>query len=127
MRAPLNYSDPGQALHRGGFSPDVPVTGFYRLRLRRGAVWSAVRIWFGAPLDPVTGEEMDRGHRWQATVNGELVDLERVWPRCAEDAIDQAEHDYLIQRQQWARKTDPDLPDANPDRPVDLLRAALPF
>lgn len=38
------------------------------------------RIWYGPPLDPETGEELDRSWRWQATLAGEEVALERIWP-----------------------------------------------
>ena len=127
MRTPLNYSAPGVALQQGGFDPDVPVSGHYRMRLRQGAVFSAIRIWHGPPLDPVTGEELDRGHRWQCTINGQLADLERAWPRCAADAISKAEYDYLIGRQAWAQQHAPGSPDADPTKPIDLLSAPLPF
>lgn len=116
-RPPLNYSNPGQELAVGGFDPDTPIEGYYRLRLARGAVWSAVRIWHGPPLDPDTGEEMDRSWRWQATINGALVEIDRVWPRCAADRIDQREHDYLIRIQAVI----------DPGRRVDPLTAPLPF
>jgi hypothetical protein len=126
-RPSIDYSNPGRDLHAGGFDPDTPVAGYYRIRLRRGAVWSPVRIWHGPPNDPVTGEEMDRGWRWQATVNGELVDLERVWPGCADNTITEAEHDHLIRLQQWSQDHDPAGPFANPNRKIDLIHAPLPF
>ncbi len=127
-RADLNYSERRELVHvAGGFDPDVPIEGHYRMRLRIGAVFSAVRIWFGPPLDPETGEEMDRGYRWQATVNGDLVDLERVWPRCAADGITKDEHDYLLSLKRWGEEHDPDGPFANPHKPVDLLKAPLPW
>lgn len=111
-----------------GYDPDIPTEGYYRRRLRRGAMFSAIRIWLGAPIDPATGEEVpERGVRWQATVNGEAVPVDTVWPGCARDPIDKAEHDHIINGQAWGRIHDPEGPHANPNRPIDLLRAPLPF
>lgn len=110
-----------------GFDPDTPTAGYYRTRLRSGAVWVGVRIWHGAPLDPVTGEEMDRSHRWQAHVNGTYHDLERVWPRCADEPIDAAEYHYLCNVQAWAKERAPDSPQANPMRRINPLTAPTPF
>jgi hypothetical protein len=69
-----------------------PAEGYYRFRLRSGSVFGGVRIWYGAPLDPVTGEELDRSWRWQALFNGEPIDLDRVWPTCAGDPITEDEY-----------------------------------
>lgn len=110
-----------------GFSPDEPVAGFYRFRFRRGAHPVGIRIWFGPPHDPETGEEMDRSHRWQAEANGEYVELDRVWPRCAREPIDQGEHDHLVSLQRWGEENVPEGPQANPHKAVDLLTAPLPF
>lgn len=126
MRAPLIYSE-RRALAGPvqGFDPDQPIAGFYRMRLTRGGHPVGIRIWYGAPLDPVTGEELDRSHRWQATANGRPFDLERAWPRCADDPITEAEHDHLCRVQAWGEAHAPDSPQANPERPVDLLRAPI--
>ena len=59
---------------------NTPVAGYYAFEMSERSVPHVARIWFGAPLDPVTGEEMDRSHRWQATRNGKPCDLESVWP-----------------------------------------------
>lgn len=124
----MKYRDPGVPLHAGSVDPDVPTAGLYRMRLVKGAVWSAIRIWFGPPHDPVTGEEMDRSHRWQASINGKTIDhITRVWPRVAEDSIDQAEYDRLMALQKWSEQHDPDGPFSNPAEPVDRLNAPLPF
>jgi len=126
-RSTLRY-DVARPLHEGGFDPDVPEAGFYRMRLRQGAMFSAVCIWLGAPVDPATGEEVpERGERWQASMNNEPVPIDHVWPRCAKHPITKAEHDYMLSRQAWGRDVDPDGPDANPQRPVDLMRAPIPI
>jgi hypothetical protein len=108
-----------------GFDPDVPIAGYYRFKLVSGGHPVAVHIWHGPPHDPDTGEEMDRGWRWQATVNDKPVDLDRVWPKCAEDKIDEAEAKYLTGLQEWAEKHAPNSPQANPNQRINLLTAPL--
>lgn len=110
-----------------GVRVDQPVAGFYRTRLRSGAHPVGIRIWFGPPHDPDTGEEMDRSHRWQAHANGHYIEFDRVWPGCAGDPIDQAEYDYLSSLQAWGEQHAPSGPQANPHKPIDLLTAPLPF
>lgn len=110
-----------------GFNTDIPVEGYYRMKLRSGGVLVGIRVWYGAPLDPVTGEELDRGWRWQALANGEPIDLERVWPVCAADPVDEREYQFLTQRQAWARENSPDHPIANPTRRIDPMTAPPPF
>jgi hypothetical protein len=104
-----------------------PTPGIYRLRLRSGAVYSAIRLWYGPPSDPVTGEEMDRMHRWQATANGQPIPYERVWPACEAEPIDQAEYDHLMKTFEWGKTHAPDSPQANPHKRVDPLSAPILF
>lgn len=126
-RAHIIYGLTMPSTRATGFNPDEPVEGYYRMRLRFGGVQVGIRIWYGPPLDPVTGEEMDRGWRWQATANGHPADLERVWPRCAGDPVDQAEHDYLVSLQRWGEQHAPESAIADPTQRVDLNRAPLPI
>lgn len=128
MRRGLDYSQ-RRAAPAGyqGFDPDTPIAGFYRARLRSGAVYVGVRIWFGPPKDPVTGEELDRSHRWQAEANGQYIDLERVWPRCADEPINASEYAYLMTRQRWAEDNAPDSAMADPTRRVDPLQSEILF
>ena len=123
----LDYAAPASAATFEGFDPDVPVPGFYRTRLRSGGVRVGVRIWFGPPKDPVTGEELDRSPRWQAEVNGKYIDLDRVWPSCARDPIDAREYAYLTKLQAWGEEHAPDSPQADPTRRVDLLSPSTPL
>jgi hypothetical protein len=116
-----------QAALAVGFRVEEPTTGFYRFRMVRGGHPVGIHIWFGPPHDPDTGEEMDRGHRWQATMNNKLIDLDRVWPNCGREPITQAEHDHLCALQAWAIKNAPDAPQADPRRPIDLLTAPMPL
>lgn len=109
------------------FSPDLPVAGFYRMRLRSGGVHAGIKVWHGAPLDPETGEEMDRGWRWQALANGSYIDLDRVWPACAREPITEIEYNRLTGLRAWAVQHAPESGIADPTRPLDLLKSPLVF
>lgn len=127
-RAPLRYGHDAPVVRTfTGFDPDKPEAGYYRMRLRSGGAFVGVRIWFGAPLDPVTGEEMDRSHRFQALINGTYAEMDRVWPRCAGDPITEAEYRHLCATQQWAQQHAPDSALAEPTRKFDPLNSPLLF
>lgn len=112
-----------------GHDVSTPEEGFYRFRLGGGTVWGGVRIWYGPPHDPVTGEEMDRSHRWQARFNDEQVDLDRVWPACVGNPITEIDYNRYCQRVEWARRHAPDSAYAERGRKIDLLstNSPLPF
>ncbi|MEG3086139.1 hypothetical protein [Sphingomonas sp. PB4P5] len=110
-----------------GFNPDTPIAGHYRMRLRSGGVLVGIRIWFGAPLDPIDGSELDRAPRWQVHANGEPIALDRVWPKCAADPIDEAEYRFQTKRQQWAEANAPLSPIADPRRRADPLDSPILF
>lgn len=110
-----------------GYSVEVPTAGYYRTRLRSGGVYVGVRIWYGQPLDPETGGEMDRSLRWQAMCNGRYIDLDRVWPKCGREPIDEAEYRYLARLQAWGEENAPDSPQANPYKAIDLRTAPIPI
>lgn len=127
-RAALNYgarTAPERSF--AGFDADTPVAGYYRTRLRSGAVFVGIRIWFGPPLDPDTGEEMDRSLRWQAHVNGRYIDLDRVWPKCADEPISASEYAFLSAQQRWGEEHAPDAPQADPTRRVDPNHSPILF
>lgn len=96
------------------------------MRMVRGGPLVGVRIWYGQPLEPWTGEIMDRAHCWNAEVNGEWVELERVWPQCTGDAIDEDEYNFLSQRTDWARRNDAYDPLAQPRRKTNWDTATVP-
>lgn len=124
----------GERNHRrivvaGAIAADTPVEGFYRFRMGADTVRGAVRIWFGPPHDPVTGEELDRSWRWQAEFDGEPVDFDRVWPACAKERLTEAEYEARVNRRAWARKHAPDSAYAERGRKLDPLsrNTPLPF
>jgi hypothetical protein len=107
------------------FDPDLPVAGFYRVRLRRGASDSVIRIWLGPPKDPETGEEMaDRGFAWQAELNGQAVDVFDYWPGCARERISREEHDRIVERNRTMNEASPFY---DPKKPIDIWSAPPPF
>lgn len=110
-----------------GFDADTPVAGFYRMRLRSGGVFAAIRIWYGPPCDPVTGDELDRGWRWQATANGEPIDIQRVWPVAARSPMGAQEYALILSKADWAREHAPDSAMADPTRRADPLSTPLLF
>jgi hypothetical protein len=105
----------------------TPVAGFYRMKLRRDGVYAAIRVWYGPPLDPFTREEMDRSWRWQAEAGGRPIDLERVWPQCAKEPIDQKQFTRLLMQSAWSRENAPDSGHADPTRKLDLLSPDTPL
>lgn len=131
MRKRLDYSARREWKAPDGYGHrvDEPIEGYYRHRLRSDGVRGAVRIWYGPPLDPVTGEELDRSWRWQATMNGEPIDFDRCWPACASDPLSAEEYNYLIQRNDWAKRHAPESGYADARKKHDLfdINSPLPF
>ncbi|MXP24845.1 hypothetical protein GRI39_02130 [Altererythrobacter indicus] len=128
-RAALTYGERQQRkiVVEGAIDVSKPVEGFYRIKLRSNGVYVGIRLWYGPPHDPVTGEEMDRSWRWQALANGEEIDLDRVWPVCARHPITEEEYHNYERRQRWARESAPETAFADPSRRHDPLTAMLPF
>lgn len=110
-----------------GFDASTPVAGYYRFKLRSGGVFGVVRIWHGPPHDPVTGEELDRGWRWQAMFNDEAIDVERVWPACAKHPATETDYRRAIARQRWAQEHAPGTAYADPRAKYDPLSAPMPI
>lgn len=105
----------------------TPVAGYYRHRLRSGGVRGGVRLWFGPPHDPVTGEEMDRSWRWQAEFDGKPVEFDDVWPACAGSPISERDYRECVGRREWAEQNAPLSAFANPKRRHDPLSLAEPL
>jgi hypothetical protein len=105
-----------------------PTAGHYLMPLLRGAVPVTVRIWFGAPLDPLTGAELDRAHRWNveidgmiSTLDGELLDIDRAWPWCAKRPISEAEYRYRRALAIHAAEHEPTMAEAAPHKRISWL------
>ena len=128
-RPSIIYGERRAAVSAAGQSVTEPVAGFYRYRLRSGGIRGGVRIWFGPPHDPVTGEELDRSWRWQALFDGQPVEFEEVWPDCTGEPITEAEYQQRVGRAAWARQNAPQSAYADPRRRLDALDSnnPLPF
>ena len=109
------------------FRPDLPIAGFYRVKLVRKGPWIAARIWRGFPRDPETGETLERGWIWRGEIDGREVDVWRLWPSCAADGIDEREWRYLEALRAYALMSDPTMPEANPREPVDFNTLRFEF
>ena len=129
------YANMGAAKAFAGQDVSKPEAGFFRFRLSGKSVAVGVEIRFGPPLDPITGEELDRSWRWLAFVNGEAFgDFDRIWPACVSEPITEAEYRTYCARQDWARTHAPESSYAEPGRrherllfkpsPVDLFDLA---
>lgn len=106
---------------------DQPVAGFYLLRLSRNAVRVAVEIEYGPPIDPVTGERLDRSWRWLCFINGEPYPyFDRVWPACAGNPISESLYRRYCRRLEWAEQNAPDSAYAKPGAKIDLLSTKTP-
>jgi len=105
-----------------------PEAGYFRFRLSGRSVAVGVRIHYGPPIDPVTGEVLDRSWRWQADVNGEpYADFDRIWPGCTGEPISEADYTTYCNRQRWAREHAPDSSYAEPGRKRDPLSTQEPL
>ena len=119
---------------------DALVEGYYLLaRHRAGRVDIPVRVWFGAPLDPETGEPLERSWRWQVQVGFNVLDeepvriggitissLSDIWPHCARWPVDETEWRYRIARAEWADEHDPNDAFAEIGGRVDPMKVTLP-
>lgn len=103
--------------------PDVPVAGWYAMRLVKGGPMVSVRIWFGLPI--IDGEEQDRSPRWcveidgKTTWRGELIPIAKAWPWCAKDPIAEADYRFMTSLTEWAVRHMASHPAASPRTPID--------
>jgi hypothetical protein len=111
----------------GATDVSTPQAGYFRHRLHGGAVRGGVRIFYGPPADPVTGEVLDRSWRWQAEFDGEPIDFDRVWPDCTGDPISAEEYRTYVARRRWAEQHAPDSSYAERSRRRDPLSTSEPL
>lgn len=125
--------------------PGALVEGYYLIQRRRqNRVALPVRVWFGPPADPETGEDLDRSPRWQIAIAGQLINenenwdamrvgnqtigsLDEFWPACTRSPIDADEYRYRLERAAWAGEHDPNDPFGDTAARIDPMRATLPF
>lgn len=105
--------------------PDDPQPGWYKRTLARNGVFVAARIWIDADVDMGTGELLSP-ETLLCEVNGERRDPYEQWSWLCSHPISEAEFQYLTELHTYAQLHEPDLPIANPRKPVDWLTAPLP-
>lgn len=121
------YAQMGSVAAFAGQDVSTPTAGYFRFKLVSGGVAGGVRIWHGPPLDPVTGEVLDRSWRWQAEFEGEPVDFDRVWPGCAGAPISEDEYRRYVARAKWARESAPGSAYADRRKRHDPLDSQTPL
>ncbi len=103
---------------------------FYKIRLAKGAPYSALKIWRGFPINPDDGSlMMDRPILWRAFLNGEDVPVEdhaiefdqiTTEPVIKGELISEDDYLLLMKTNLWAKEHKPDAPEANPRKAIDL-------
>lgn len=76
-------------------------TGFYEISFKEWQNnkvvrerWLPIKIWYGPPHDPDTGEEMDRSWRWQCLLDGKEADWYDIWPPTA--AVSETKYEMML-------------------------------
>jgi hypothetical protein len=103
---------------------------FYRLRLVRGAAYSAVKVWYGYPIDPDTDETLtERPAMWRCEINGLPDSIDAVMvemdgdtgrPVIKGDLVSEIDYRLVMERVQWATTHAPNHPDASVRKPLDM-------
>ena len=120
---------------------DVEEGHFLLTRWRAGKIAIPIRIWFGPPNDPETGEPLDRSWRWNVEINGhdandpqrparigdrEVHDLVGIWPECKANPISAADYALTVAEAIWAESYDPRDPRGTISGRIDPMTASLP-
>ncbi len=107
---------------------DIPEPGFFKLRLLPGRPFVPAAIFLPCPVDPYTGEQLDRGRVLMAAIGNNDPDyesIEKVWMfGCP---ISLAEYRYMRAVSNWAAQHAPAAPEASPLAPIDHLRTPINF
>lgn len=106
---------------------DQPVPGFYRRKLVKNGPYVGVVIFYACPMDPESGEPMQRSRHLLCQVNGDWADPIDQWSWVAGNRVTQAEYNFLLADAAHAMEFRPTAPRANPRQAIDLLESELPF
>jgi hypothetical protein len=111
-----------------------PKAGFYVMRLKRGAPLVGALIYqlcpmvipqptaVGGPHPDDWCRPLDRSLGFEARINGNRTDVERVWTSKSLRRVSRDEYEFRTgPLRRWAREN-PDAPEARPDLPVNLGR-----
>ena len=106
---------------------------YFAVRLCKGGPRIALKIYYGPPSDPLTGEPLDRSPRWQVWLSGELQENHADFivhfqpdgsPVVVGEEISAEEHEYLLQLRSYAVEYDATMPESDPKKPVNLRQMA---
>lgn len=103
----------------------------YAVHLVKNGPRCPVKVWYGFPTDPDTGETLDRSPRWHVILNGEFVEPTLILMLVGNvgyvkgKEIDQAEYDYMLRVREWALQND--APEAKPREAIDLKKLPTIF
>lgn len=104
-----------------------PVAGHWRRRLVKGGPWVGVITYYACPMDPESGEPMQRSRPLLCQVDGEQAEAIDQWSWIAGQPITPKEYAYLRALGNYAFQFEPNHPAAKPRQPIDLLTAPLPY
>jgi len=105
-----------------------PRPGFFRLRQTKGGPWAPALIYRPCPLEaPPDGawQWLDRWPHLAADIAGKVAVVDKVWTWG--QPISAAEYQFLIDDLAWCRRHAQHLPEANPERSVDIGTIAPVF
>lgn len=106
---------------------------YYRVQLVKRGPYVPLKLWYSEPIDPLTGQRLERPAMWRAVRNGREVPIWDVIiefdgqrfrnpPAVYGDPITKEEYEYYDSLNKWAREHAPDTPEAKPRDPIDLNR-----
>ncbi len=107
---------------------DRPEPGFFKLRMRSGGVFVPAIIFLSCPMDPYTGEQLDRHRCLMAAIGNDEPDFEgvdKVW--MFGSLIRRSEYLYMQAVKSWAETYAPTAPEASPLEPIDHFRTPINF
>jgi hypothetical protein len=106
---------------------DRPVPGHYWRKLVKGGPRVPCIIFVPCPLDPYTGEPLDRPRHLRCLVGDDEADPHEQWSWLAGNRISAVDYDLMCAQVAWDRTYAPLSPGANPRLPIDLSQLAIPF
>lgn len=102
-----------------------PQPGFYETKLVKGGPDIPVRIYLHGETDEAG--ELVEPEELRAEQNGHEIEPAAVWLHCSTRPISQGRYEYLMDLGRWAAAHEPDHPQANPKRKIDISRLAPDF
>ena len=112
------------ALHLIPEVKQEPQCGWFKRRLVKQGPWVPARIWL---YQPIEDGELVGDETYQCEVNGQYADAEDQWLWLCQNAITEAEYNYMVASLAWAANHSPDHPLSDPNKPINNLKTPLHF